>query len=301
MLKEAGYDRGGGTINDSQFRMMSPQIAVLLIAIAVGGYLLINNLPAARRRRAYRVAQRQAGEKYEQALQNMAETSAIDEDELARVASSVGLDDIPNVRNNASQNILKRFFDSSLSYGCIDDDANIQIQNLASTLQVAPSQDLQGLISQAVERFRLEKKTLVPVSTSYNLQRNEICYASIAAEAAEIRTRTVRVAYSGPVMRIRIAKGLSYRMGSIRAVPDRREYVQSLGKGELAITDRRVIISLPNKSIAIRLANILEVEYFSDGVKIHKTSGKPLMLTYGVNHSIGVILERCLNDGAPIS
>lgn len=73
-----------------------------------------------------------------------------------------------------------------------------------------------------------------------NLQRGECCYYSDNVEWYEKRTVTKRINYGGAVARIRIEKGLYYRVGSVNYEKVSSEQIQLIDKGEVFITNKRI-------------------------------------------------------------
>src|SRR5205823_4885627 len=125
--------------------------------------------------------------------------------------------------------------------------------------------------------------------------------ATILAEASEIRTRTVTTMdYRGTSWGF-TGDNFAWNRGSVRVHNRDKDYVASFGSGQLAITDRRLMIALPNDTFSIAYSSIVQVDSFPDGLKIHPSSGKPLMLSYRNDPTIAVVLARCLAGGAPLA
>lgn len=127
------------------------------------------------------------------------------------------------------------------------------------------------------------------VSTPLLLRKGEYCVFGVEAEAAKERSRTVRVNYGGPTARVRIMKGVYYSMGSVNVSREREEYMHSFGHGVLAATNKRLLWMSPSKTVSIALTKIVMFEPFSDGVKIHKETGKPIVFSWPNDQGIGSV------------
>lgn len=127
------------------------------------------------------------------------------------------------------------------------------------------------------------------VRTPLLLKKGEQCVFGAQAEAMEERSRTVRVNYGGPSARIRIMKGVYYSMGSVGVSRETEAFTHSFGSGVLAVTNKRLLWMSPAKSINIPLGKIVMFEPFSDGVKIYKETGKPILFTWTNDKGVGSV------------
>lgn len=130
---------------------------------------------------------------------------------------------------------------------------------------------------------------LSPVPSDLMLKRGEWCTYSTLATAYEERQRTVQVNYAGPAMRIRIVKGLYYRAGSIRAQRILESFQHSFGLGTLAATNMRLLWVSAQKSISIPLQKIVQFEPYTDGLKVMKDTGKPVLFVFSEIDQIGMV------------
>jgi hypothetical protein len=137
----------------------------------------------------------------------------------------------------------------------------------------------------------------IPVDIS--LQKGEEAYFTTLARWAELRTKTVRINYSGVTASIRIVKGLRWRVGTI--VPQRitQEQLTVLNSGILYITNKRVILRGKNKNMAVRLDALLGIRVFSDGIQLDKATGRsPVVLIDGDIETAAVLLTSLLADSS---
>jgi len=152
--------------------------------------------------------------------------------------------------------------------------------------------DTAAVIDRGRMLYRASHGPLQPVDAPVLLKRGEFCVHVVAAEAREERSRTVRVNYHGPAVRIPIIKGVSYRIGSISPTRQTEEYQHSFGLGGLCMTNMRLLWVSPAKSISVSLSNIVRFDPFSDGLRIFKGSGKPLLFVWQGEDPIATVMAQ---------
>ena len=135
---------------------------------------------------------------------------------------------------------------------------------------------------------------VVKMAWAINLQKGEACHITachITAFATwhEMRTRTERINYGGPVASIRICKGLRYRIGSVQVQRVTRDEMVEIDRGQLYVTNKRIIFNGAKKNSTIRLSALLSFSPYADGVALEKASGKAAHLVLS-----GVDLELFL-------
>lgn len=152
-----------------------------------------------------------------------------------------------------------------------------------------------------LEKFKLywhiENGDLPIKQVEINLQRGEDCYYTTEVEWLEKRTITRKINYGGPVARIKIAKGLYYRVGSVNYEKVTSEHVQLIDTGKVYITNKRIIFLGSKKNANIPLKKILSIDPFSDGVGIVKDAGRsPVFKVYSDAERLMMILSRVISD-----
>ncbi|MDD5451975.1 MAG: hypothetical protein PHT49_08795 [Desulfovibrionales bacterium] len=80
---------------------------------------------------------------------------------------------------------------------------------------------------------------------------------------------------------IRIAKGLSYRIGAHRGHIVSDTAIVTVSLGQFVLTSKRAIFRGDKKSFNIKLDKILDLEFYNDGVKITEGTGKHRLLKIG--------------------
>ena len=106
------------------------------------------------------------------------------------------------------------------------------------------------------------------------LQKGEEAYFATVVRWAELRTKTVRVTYSGTTASIRIMKGVRWRVGTITPHRTTEEQLTVVDSGHLYITNKRVIFRGSTKNAALPLKSLLGIRVYSDGIQFEKATGR---------------------------
>ena len=80
--------------------------------------------------------------------------------------------------------------------------------------------------------------------------------------------RTSVGGYGGPT--IRIAKGISFKLGGASSRSVSHEEIKAIDKGTLTITNKRLIFTGPMKTLNYNLSKILSITDFKDGIAIQR-------------------------------
>jgi len=155
--------------------------------------------------------------------------------------------------------------------------------------------EMTKLINKYKLYYKLETEDLVSVSVNVNLQKNEQCYCTAKnVNWYEIRKTRVRVNYSGPTYRIKIAKGFYYRIGSLNVAPNYKEEYVLIDTGTLYITNKRIIFTGSRNNKTISLSSILSLTPYTDGVEIEKSGKSPILTGMEDVEIILIVLSKLL-------
>lgn len=145
--------------------------------------------------------------------------------------------------------------------------------------------------------WTIENAELSPISVGLSLQKAEECYFSTSVGWYELRTETTRYNYAGTTARIKIMKGVYYRVGSVKVQPIKRDVLRQIDSGTLYLTNKRIIFVGSKKNSNIRLDKVLSFTPYSDGIEIGKDTGKSPFLSFTNNLEIfELLLSRLLRD-----
>lgn len=140
----------------------------------------------------------------------------------------------------------------------------------------------------------MEHGTFPQIPANIHLQPGEVCHFAAAAEMHEMRTETQLTSSAGASVRIKIMKGVYYRLGSTTRHRITRDVLRKADDGTLYVTNKRILFDGARKNAAIRLSGILSVVPYSDAVEIEKTSGRNPIFTVADTEWLTVLLTSRL-------
>ncbi|MDP2965257.1 MAG: hypothetical protein Q8N39_04355 [Pelolinea sp.] len=212
-----------------------------------------------------------------------------------------------NVSNEKVNNILKQIrtqmmnekFHEIGSDGRIspteEEDFIKQMKDLRVTI-VYSNEDLDR-IAKMKALWRFENEPLPEVPVSILLQKTERCYFQSPVTLLETRAVNTRVNYFGPTARIRIMKGVYYRLGSVNVRPKSEQKMTKIDDGMIYITNKRILFVGSSTNRPIMYSQIIDFEVCSDGISIVKESGKsPIFMISSDAPLAGAILAKCIKD-----
>jgi hypothetical protein len=131
------------------------------------------------------------------------------------------------------------------------------------------------------------------------LKKNEVCHFSSSTDLIEERRKSHYVGGTQGVS-VRIAKGLSYRVGGFKGERVTEDYNEITDTGMLYITNKRIVFAGKKKNISYTLTSIASINRFTNAIQFKKENeAKPKY--FGTNdHQIidklYVIVSRLLNS-----
>lgn len=199
---------------------------------------------------------------------------------------------------NANE-VLQNFIEGAISDERLSPDEEIEINEIANNLGIdlKPNEMSQELLDRYKLYWQIENGTLPEIKSPINIQKSEKLHFKTYVKWLEQKRVTKRINYAGPSARIKIMKGVYYRVGSIKAQSITEDVWQTIDSGNLYLTNKRIIFmgSKGNKTIAIN--NILDFTPFKNGIDIQKDSGKCPFLEFENNIDLfSMILVRLQNE-----
>jgi hypothetical protein len=180
-------------------------------------------------------------------------------------------DKIRDMRNNAFQSI----YNLMLADGKLDSAERTQINNLLEALSIPRNTAITDTKAdqKAVIIGYLEEGKFPPIETpnEISLDENELFRWAQAAAMVKFKKVVTRVNYSGLNYRIKITKGLSYRIGSIKPQAITQETLSQEDAGILWLTDQKIAYRGSRKHFEITFSKIEHIEYDEGVLKIFKT------------------------------
>ena len=146
-------------------------------------------------------------------------------------------------------------------------------------------------ISQALQLWIISGK-IEPVVADLTLEKNESCFLISPVTWFEYRKIPKRINYGGVTGRIKIAKGISYRYGSIAGNRVSQDELVKIDSGTVYFTNKRIIFkgNFGNKSIP--LSKIIDIEEYTDGLTIQRATGKSPFIEMENAHKGNLILSK---------
>lgn len=132
-----------------------------------------------------------------------------------------------------------------------------------------------------------------------NLKKNEYAYYAYNhnVEWLEERSRTSRINYGGLTGTIHIAKGLNYRLGSIKTDIQHENYLKLIFNGAVLLTNKRIILGNNEGVKAYPFTRLLKAIPYKDGVVLCSESGKKVILEgFDDAEPFNIILDRLLTE-----
>ena len=154
-----------------------------------------------------------------------------------------------------------------------------------------------GVVAKLRLMWQIKNAELPVLQVPIELHGREVCHFSVRADYCENRMVYTRVTSSGPRFRTKILKGIYW---DTRVYDVKRRPVEALTKldsGVLYLTNRRLIFTGGAKNLNIKLASILDIHPYSDGVGIDKDSGRMAVFAFTENlDGFGAMIARCIHD-----
>jgi hypothetical protein len=144
-----------------------------------------------------------------------------------------------------------------------------------------------------ITNWELDNKVFKGLQSDFMLDKNEQCiYKVEKCELVKRKSVTRSISYGGASYRMKLGKGLSYRVGTTSVSTQKETIEVSEGYGLLNVTSKRVLFKGKEGVVAINNSTIVDMEPFKDAVIIHKTTGKPI----SINTADGLTLYKYLRS-----
>jgi hypothetical protein len=162
-------------------------------------------------------------------------------------------------------------------------------------VRLAPDAQTEHLLARYALFWYIENGQLPEMDVPISLQRGEVCHYACPASWYELRTRTVRVDYSGFSASVRIAKGLRYRVGSYAPRRVTTEQLTHVDDGTVYFTSKRILFDGAKANKAVPLRSVIAILPMSDGIVIEKATGRsPHIVLRGDVEVTAMILSAAL-------
>jgi hypothetical protein len=114
---------------------------------------------------------------------------------------------------------------------------------------------------------------------SFVTQKDEVAYWEISSNLVLTRTNTTGNTSQGSKVRIKVAKGASYRLGASRSISI-NEHTTANHPGVFGVTNKGVIFAASKQSFAIPFTQLHSFDAYSDGIGLQKNDSELLLQFY---------------------
>lgn len=198
-----------------------------------------------------------------------------------------------------SETILQKFIDGAISDQRLSEKEEIRMYEIAHNLniEIKHNEKTQKELAKFKLYWQIENGNLPILIPSINIQKTELLHFQTQIKWLEQRTITKRVNYGGPTARIKLAKGVYYRLGSITANRVTEDVWKIIDTGTLYLTNKRLIFMGLRGNKTIQINKILDFKPYTNGVDIQKETGKSPFMEFTLNVDIfSMLLARLMSE-----
>ncbi len=223
------------------------------------------------------------GNKIQSFMYDQIKVSGMDEKDEIKEYLKNGLNFMPdNFDSSYAQIYFSTIVEEYIADEALDPDEINSLVVIANELGIEKYQNEEQIrldYGFYVKNWEFDNGIFKEVPTDFIMNKNETCiYRNEQVELLEQKEVTNRINYAGPRARVKIMKGLSYNVGSYKYSTSKETKRLSKGVGTINITTKRILFKAGQKNTTIRLSAIVDLEPYSDGLMIFKSTGNPVIL-----------------------
>ncbi|RKY87112.1 hypothetical protein DRQ09_04965, partial [candidate division KSB1 bacterium] len=241
---------------------------------------------------------------YKTEVEKAIKNGRLEQDEkefLEKLKSNLKLSDnvASKIYKEGAEKLIRKFINNAISDERLSPDEEKELNAIAESLNIDLKLDYptRAVLDKYKLLWKIENEEIPAIDVDIKLQKKEKCYFYTRVNWYEQRKITKRIKYSGPTLRIKIAKGLYWRTGNLGFQTISENQWRKLDSGDLFLTNKRLIFLGNNGNKTIKLNKIIDFESFSNGVEIKKETGRNPFLEFDKNIDIfSIILGRAISD-----
>lgn len=241
---------------------------------------------------------------YKQAVKNAVKFGDIDDVEkenLLQLQKNLLIDkDTANtIYKGVAVDEYQKYVKDFISDERLSPDEELRLKEIASNLGIDYVIDSRSkeILNKYILYWQIENSELPEIYSDISIQKSEKLHFETNVNWLEQRTITKRFDYSGPTARLKIMKGVYYRVGSISPQRITEDEWCKIDSGKLYLTNKRLIFMGSKGNKTIPLNKILDIKAYKNGVDIQKDTGKSPFLEFSNKVDIfTLILVRLLNE-----
>ena len=195
----------------------------------------------------------------------------ISESQINKLVEALNLDNATSneIIDDTRIRIVRDAFNSMIADSRVSPDEIAAYEKLSNDLNVTPQMDPTSY--QILEKYKLlwkiDNGNLPVYQPDIILPKSESCHYIASAKLYETRKVTTRVNYGGPTFRLKIAKGIYYRTGSVSVSRDTQDVLTFIDSGKLFITNKRILFVGERNNKTIRYAQVIDINPYSEDRK----------------------------------
>lgn len=208
-----------------------------------------------------------------------------------------------NVANNIfSKNAkltMQKFIEGVVSDERVSPEEEYQLNKIAKSLgfDLKVDEKSKAILERYKLYWQIENAELPEIISDINIQKSEVLHFKSFVSWKEYRKVTKRINYGGATARIKIAKGLYYKVGSISVKSVSEDILQTIDSGKIYLTNKRLIFMGSKGNKTIQINKILDITPFKNGIDIQKESGKSPFLEFNENVDLfSMILVKLMDE-----
>jgi len=203
------------------------------------------------------------------------------------------------IYNVTASKHLENYMHLAISDERLSPEEDEEINEISKNLGIETKRD--AYTKSLLEKYRLfwliENGNIPEINANIKIQKNEKCYFTCEVNWYELRRVTKRIRYAGPTMRIKIVKGVYWRMGDLAIQPVSEDILTPIDTGTIYLTNKRLIFMGSRKNSTIRLNKIIDFTAYKNGVEIQKETGKSPFLQMDESVDIfAMILGKAIEE-----
>lgn len=193
-------------------------------------------------------------------------------------------------------------FNKAVEDSALTEEEENELNNIQEVLQL--SDDVIDMNKKILARYRLVREIQngnMPSLQISNivLKKGEQVYWSETSSLLEEKVISRYYEGGSSGFSFRVMKGVSYRVGGFRGHPVVETGTVSASDGELILTSKRIIFRGDRKSFATNLDKILDIEFYSNGIRFSENNrSKPRLIQFDDRNNtdiIGSVISYAIN------
>jgi hypothetical protein len=224
----------------------------------------------------------------------------IKKENLKKLQSDLLLPDnlAQSILSDKTTEVYEKYLDDAIKDERLSIDEELELERIAKNLGIDPkySDNKKENLNRYRLYWQIENGYLPILTPDIAIQKTETLHFRSDIDWLEQRRITKRINYWGPVARIKIMKGVYYRIGSIGGERVSEDSWQMIDRGVLYLTNKRIIFIGQRGDKNIPINKILDFKPYKNGIDIQKDSGESPFLKFENNIDLfSMILARIMS------